>query len=296
MRYLILACLLTACGSLRQDTAPAPIKIGQKRIETIICNSHEIGENGCVFAGGDINSTLKIYKINAGSLEIIGCGVDKTTNYGAEGEWYELALPKHIDQDCVITITQRVSWKGSDRVPFPLEASTGTVTLGTCPIGVNCSMEFEQRSLSQAIKPIMLNSESPGLYALSGCGLELIPPTEFDGQVTLPIEQYLPSAQGSGCMFILGIRETGMYKLYRKVWRYGDGARAVKEPMLLLDKKKLCYTGDQEAMASSVNGVISFKVDGCFKPRADGDWLRFYTSQGRSLIMFIKQGAIEWIR
>lgn len=296
MRKLLIFLLLTSCGSLHQDTAPSAIDVGQKRVETIICDNHEVGENGCVFTDGIVTSNLKIYKVNTGSVEIIGCGIDQNTNYNNVGEWLEIKLPSSINEDCVITITQRVTWKGSDRVKFPIEAAIGTVTIGTCHGNTHCSMEFEQRSLSQAIKPIMLDGEGSGVLALSGCGKTLIPPTEFMGSISLPLAKYLPNTKGTGCMFIMGVKGEQLHKLYKKVWRYDDTATAVKSPALTDKGKKLCYQGDAQSLASSVNGKISIGPNGCFTPNQAGDYVRFYTSQGRSLITFIKNKEIVWIK
>ena len=298
MRYLALLLLLTACGSLRQDSAPAPINMGQKRIETIICNNHQVGENGCVFPEGNVDSTLKIYKVNSGSLEILGCGIDQTFVYSEKGgEWQDIPLPAKIANDCVITILQRVTWKGSEKVPFPIEASIGTVTLGTCPKNVICDISFEQLPLSRKVKPLLISRESSGTYALSGCGQELVPPTAFYNEdFSVDLEKYMLNKKGTGCMFIMGvIGDSGAYyKTYKKAWKYSDEARDLEVPSIDARKKKVCFSGDSESMVVSINGKLQTKIKDCFKPKSSGDFLRFYTSKGRTIIVFVKGGEIVW--
>jgi hypothetical protein len=49
-------------------------------------------------------------------------------------------------------------------------------------------------------------------------------------------------------------------------------------------------------MITSVNGKLKKGRLGSYYPKEEGDYLRFFTSQGRSLVMFIKEGKTVWIK
>lgn len=304
---LFLPLILISCGNLPQDKAAAPIEEGQKRVETIICDRHDVGENGCVFTDGQISSSLKIYKIYAGSVEILGagCGVNYKTNYSASGsEWLEIDLKSligsdHLGNDCVLTIVQKVVWEDQDKLTFPIKSFFGTVTLGTCPLGVNCSFDSYQYPLTGMVGSLKfdLDDDTEGKFYLAGCGKELIPLTDFKGDLRVPVSPYLPAVKNSGCLFIMAvIYEQELFKTYTKVWRYSDKVIQLARPSLEKKSKKICFTGDASTFASKVNNKLSSKNKACFSPSGEGDYVRFYTSQGRSLITFIKDGEIKWAK
>lgn len=303
---LALSLVLVSCGNLPQDQSAAPIEEGLKRVETIVCDRYDVGENGCVFTDGVVKSSLQIYKIYSGSVEIIGtgCGVNYKTNYSADGnQWLNIDLKsllgERLGNDCVLTIVQKVVWKNQDKIPFPIKSLFGTVTLGTCPIGVNCSFDSFQYPLSGAVASVKfdLDEDTIGRFALAGCGKELIPLSNFQGPLEIPVEQFLPTAKNSGCLFIMAVLyEQELFKVYTKIWRFADKLQPLARPALSVTSKKVCFTGDISTLATSINGEVISKGKGCFKPSADGDYVRFYTSQGRSLITFIKDGEIVWVK
>lgn len=302
MRWLIMMLLMVACGSaVVQDHAPAPIEEGQKRVETQLCDSHEVGENGCAFVEGTISGSLKIFKVYEGEISIlgIGCDVDYSQSYAHDGkEWLELDLinlvGQKIEDDCVLTITQKIQWKGADRAPFPIKDFRGTVTLATCPNGVKCSMSYEQKRLSDPTSLFGFDKEIAGKYMLAGCGRDLVPPSNFSGNLKFNLAQYLPNKEDTGCMFILGVVGKERYKVYRKVWSYSDQVRLLPLPELRVQKKRVYFTLDPSVLAVSVDGYITSRK--YFDIKDQGNYLRLYTSQGRSLVMFIKNGVIVWAK
>lgn len=303
---LALSCVLISCGNLPQDKAAAPIDEGQKRVETIVCDRHAVGENGCVFNDGVVKSSLQIYKVYSGSVEIIGtgCGVNYKTNYNADNnQWLTIDLKTllgdHLGNDCVLTILQKIKWKNQDDLTFPIKNLLGTVTLGTCPVGVNCSFDSFQYPLSGAAPSVKfdLDEDVEGKFALAGCGKELIPLSDFRGPLDVPVESFLPTTKNSGCLFIMAvIYEQELFKIYTKIWRYSDKVMLLASPALTVKSKQVCFVGDSSTFATSINGDVISKGKGCFKPSANGDYVRFYTSQGRTLITFIKDGEIVWVK
>ena len=302
MKWLVMMLFLTACGSaIIQDRAPAPIEEGQKRVETIICDSHQVGENGCIFPEGRVSGSLKIFKVYEGEISILGlgCGVDFSQTYDHNQEpWLELDLQSLVGEklvnDCVLTITQKIQWKGSDRATFPIKDFRGTVTLGTCPSGVKCSISYEQRRLSDPNSRIRFSEEPSGRFILSGCGRELVPPTSYSGHLDIGLAQYLPNKADTGCMFILGVVGRERHKVYQKVWMFSDKVRNLPVPELKISGKRVYFTIDDSILAVSVDGFITSRK--YFEPSKNGNYLRFYTSQGRSLVMFIYEGRVVWAK
>jgi hypothetical protein len=301
MKYIFLV-LLTACGSLKQDLAPAPIELNEKRVETIVCGSHQVGENGCLIIDGVVDGTLSIYKINEGSVRILGlgCGVDESIGYNSEGEWLDIDLRElvgdRLDTDCVLTITQTVRWKSQDRLTFPIKQLAGTVTLGTCSSNFVCSITFEQSKISDRTQVLRFKQETSGAYMLSGCGRELIKPTDFKGELVLPLGRYYQDNGPGGCMFILAVRGQALHKVYQKVNYFADRALPLQTPSIEVRGKRVFYKGDPSTMFSSVNGNFIKGANGKFIPLSGGDTLRFFTSQGRTLVVFVKDGRILWTK
>lgn len=297
MKYtLLLLLFITACGSLKKDTAPAPIENNQKRVETTICGSHAVGENGCAFSSGFVKGSLKIYKIYKGSVNILGlgCNVDYSTKYNADGEWLEIDLVSlvgsFLPNDCVLSITQDIEWDGRSKLDFPIKQLSGTVMLGTCPTDVICSTSFLQARESNRTQHFVFNAEPSGRYTLNGCGKELIPPSNFSGPLDIPVGNY----SEKGCTFILSVVANDYYKMYKKVSYYTDSVINLDLPRLALKGNSIEFVGDDSVMMTSIDGKLVRGSSGSFKPQAAGNTLRFYTSQGRTLVVFIQGGKIVW--
>ena len=308
MRSLLLLAWLTlaACTIIKQDPSLAPIEGGQKRVETIICDNHAVGENGCVFNNGDVsNANLRIFKITDGSVHIVGvgCGINYSTNYLKDGnQWLSIDLRALLDgqlnDDCVLTILQNVKYDGADQLPYPVKALIGTVTLGICLDGMKCAFHAEQHSASASTANLRFDAEAEGQFMLAGCGGTVIPPQVFTAPLNIPLKGYLPGTAGSGCTFILGVLGASgeRYKLYHKIWLYSDKILDMNLPALSVSKGTIKYQGDEYAMVTLVNTTYRKGPNGKFKASPDGDTLRFYSSQGRSLIVFVKDGGIQWVK
>jgi hypothetical protein len=157
-------------------------------------------------------------------------------------------------------------------------------------------MSFEQVRLSQISHRWTLEGEESGKYMLAGCGKELIKPTDFEGTIDIELKQFLPKEKNSGCMFIAGVRGALLHKIYRKVWQYSDKVINMKIPSISLSGSKVWYNGDEFSIGHSVNGRFYKGASGSFKPSKNGDTLRFFTSQGRTLVVFVKEGKVVWAK
>ena len=82
------------------------------------------------------------------------------------------------------------------------------------------------------------------------------------------------------------------HKIYHKIWFYAESVIPVALPALEFDKK-IRFVADKSVTVTVVNNKL-YGQKGSFKPSPDGDYIRFYTSQGRSLVMFVKDGEVKW--
>jgi hypothetical protein len=313
MKNLLLAFLLislSACAGAKlvRDLAPATLDVGHKRVETEICGSWAVGENGCVFDDGKLNGELKIYGVLRGSVTVIGqgCLVDKTFQYewNPKDPWIHLPLKdligEKLDSDCVLTIYQRLDYPNQQEAPFPIRGIYGTVSLGVCPAGALCSFKGEQSRVGWPPEPLVFDAVG-GQYTLRGCGREIVPPTDFNAPLKLKLEELWPSgfpSQKSGCLFILGVRgsDGSRHKIYRKVSLFSEETIRLSEPVLTIDGDKIKFKGDRAVSLSIVGEKVHNSASGKFEPGSSGNVLRFYTVQGRSLVVFVRDGLIKWVQ
>lgn len=308
MRVLVafLSLFLISCGVAPpvKDPSPPSIDAGHKRVETVVCGRQAVGENGCVFPQGRVSGSLKIYRIYEGEINIVGqgCGVDRSIQYGQdkENEWVEVELADlvgdRLENDCFLSINQFVKFKGAEDVPFPVRGMYGSVVLGTCPAGTSCSISTEQRRAGSAIPAWKPNLPLSGTLMVQGCGVEVLPPANYEGQPSVNLQAMWPNgypADGKiGCTFIMGVRgsDGSKYKIYRRVWLYKKSAILLPAPAFSGNE----FQADASVSLSIVDGKHILKNKGSFKPAAEGNMFRFYTTQGRSLVLKLKGGKVEW--
>ena len=312
---LLFVVSLAACASkLIKDPAPASIDTGFQRVETMVCERHDIGENGCALKEGNLkNEELWIYGVLQGEITIIGanCGVNKVMNYtwNEKDPWVKLKLDEligadKIADDCVLSIYQKVNFPGSDQTTFPIRGMEGTVTLGTCPAGVDCSAVFyvEQLKHHDHIPEWLPITAKSGSYIVQGCGQVVVPVTKFNAPLKLDLMKLWPGGYPTdpkkGCLFIMGVKgdDGTLQKIYHKTWIYNDGNIKMAEPSVTFDGSKVSFVGDQYASLTIVGSKAVNAHSGSYNPNAIGDYLRFYTVQGRSIVVFVKDGKITWIK
>ena len=314
MKYLILclAFLLSCSPKLIRDQAPASIDMGWKRLETTLCDRWEVGDNGCVFPEGKVgDATLHIYKVLRGGVSIIGqgCKVDHNVQYeyDEKNSWLDIKIADLIqgdtlDNDCVLTIYQRVIFPDNESSPFPVEGIYGTVTLGTCPAGSTCSFDSEQIRAGWHPDPIRFDVDTAGQYMLRGCGQELVPPSNFSSPLTVNVETLWPGGYPKegrvSCLFILGVRGAagGKFKKYHKVSIFREETLKLDSPSIVLDGDTADFRGDPAVSLVIAGDKIINDTAGDWHPNKNGDYLRFYTIKGRTLVVFIRNGVIEWTK
>lgn len=294
MKFLLALIFLSGCGhKLVRDFNESSIDQGYKRVETIVCDRHDVGENGCVFQEGEPLGELKIFVVNSGSINITGCGDDHAYRYARTG-WFSIPLEDVVDKlDCSLDIFVSVDFPRQESAQFPIRGMVGTVTLGSCPEGVLCS--FESIMLRESQRPTIntLINDS-GEFLVRSCDQELRR-DRFSGELNLELSELVPKENmraKDGCTAIVSARGSQRYKKYFKIWFYAENVIPVQIPALEIGSK-VKFISDKSVTLSVVNNKM-YGHHGSFKPTATGDFLRFYTTQGRSLVLFLKDGEIVW--
>jgi hypothetical protein len=301
MRHLsLLLILLTGCANhIVKDPFPPSIDTGNKRVETIICGSHEVGENGCVFPDGNTSGSLRVLKVLSGEITLKGCGLDKSYSYSSDdlNQWLEVPLSGNLLSDCVIDVYQKVKFPGQDKLEFPIYGMRGTVSLGRCPTGVSC--DFSSSQVANGVGFVDYVISGNGNYLSRGCGQVVDGPSPINGSKQLRFALMWPGGYPSGkaeCLFVTGINGLNVQKRYFKVNIFRKDTVLLSTPEIKTNGNFIEFTGDEYASVTIVDGKPIIDHKGRFEKSTDGNYLRFYTVNGRSLIVFIKNGEIAWIK
>lgn len=315
MRLIIAALCsvaFTGCAiNLVRDPAPGSIDTGFPRIETTICDRFDVGENGCVFPQGKLTGSLKIARVLAGSITIVGsgCAVDKSFEYpfvagspAIDVDLKTLLGVDKLDRDCVLSIYQFVNYPDGSKAPFPIAGIYGSVTLGVCPDGARCSYSSEMTRVGWKPSNLAFGEAVAGTYTLRGCGRAVVEPVAFQGPLNLDLGALwpggFPDTGRARCLFILGVKgpDGSTFKQYRKVTLFREDTIRLAEPALELSGSCLKFTGDPSVSLTLAGSKLVNSSKGKFKPSPAGDLMRFYTVQGRSLVAFVKDGKVVWTK
>ncbi len=282
-RFLILiSIVLVSCQTVVQDRAKPTIETNQQRVETVICDKHAVGLNGCLFKDGVVDSRLKIFNISKGSIRVLGCGLDLTSRYDLKnGEWFDVELPERIENDCMISIYQQAEWPKQDKFEFPVKGFIGSVFLGRCLSGQSCQYSDKQIRRGDSLE-IVEDLEDIGAYKLIGCGKELAM-GDYNGQLELDLGKLV---ENKGCVFYVLIK--GQKTLYKHI---------IYVNVMELESLNLALPSVVKKKFQSDGSVLGYIQDGKIKMEQSGKaegLVRFYSSAGRSLLVQFKDGGIEW--
>lgn len=302
---ILLALLIFSCQTPVQDSSSTAISAGLKRVETVICGTHAVGENGCVYPEGNISGTLDIFAYFSGTILLTSsnCSVDKKITYDLkQAEWVSLDLKglvgEKLTQDCIISILQTPLVPKQDNLQFPIYPLIGTVTLGTCPANVKCSATFIQRRFGTYSPEMSIGAPGYNIIAAQGCGETLLS-GEFTDEINLDFVKLWPKNTpykgNNGCLFIVGVKGNDKYKFYNKVWFYDNAVLTMAEPLLTIKSKKVTVVGDKSTLYTILDANYAKGNTG--EVDAVGvHYVRFYTSAGRTMVVMIKDGVAQWTK
>lgn len=286
-----------SCGHIVQDKSPGSIDSDHLRVESLICGSHEVGNNGCIFQEGNVEGDLKFFAVNSGYIKLTGsaCGVDKKINYDIKsGEWVSIPLtslvgPK-LSSDCMIEVYQNITVPRQDRLQFPVKGMIGTVFLGVCPSGVECNYSRDQvrQGFTMPLIPIHGTEFGPSKYIVGACGSQVVPPTDASEYIN-----YIP--QEKSCLFISSVKSSSgrKFKNFFDLHIFKSTAILMSEPVVSTDGK---FIGDALSAINISNSKVSVGNKGSYDETSDQYFIRFYTSQGRSLVVALSKGVILWVK
>jgi hypothetical protein len=298
--FTIIFFILTGCANkLVQDPFSPSIDTGYKRVETIICGTHQVGENGCVFKEGILSGTLKIFKVAAGEISLKGCGLDKSYVYAQDenNSWFEIPLSGTLQEDCVVDIYQKVIFPGQEKATFPIYGIVGTVSFGVCPKDIPCDFKVQQHEIIVPLDDYQITGD--GQYLIRGCGVVVEGPKEIHGPKNIRLDLIWPGGYPrakSSCLFVTGIKGVFKQKRYFKINLFGNATEFVSVPDLKFSAKEIEFTGDQYVSLTMIDGKAILDRKGKFEISPSGNYLRFYTVNGRSLVVFIKDGEVVWTK
>jgi hypothetical protein len=281
---IVFSLLIFSCQTPVQDNTPPVLDLGLKRVETIVCNNHQVGENGCIFPSGKVSGELKIYSYFSGNMVLVSqnCKIDKKFNYNSkQGEWVAFNLTSLIGdtltEDCVLSILQNVEVPRQEDLSFPIYPLKGTVTFGTCPVGVLCDFKFAQYRVDFDDLTMNIGADGENEILVRGCN------------------ETTPYRANQGCLFIAGVRGEKKYKFYNKVWLYDSRVVAMSEPLVTTKNSKITVQGDKASLYSICNDEY-VKGDTCKLKKNGVNYVRFYTSAGRTMVVKLNNGVVEWIK
>ena len=292
--------LFTACANkIVPDPFPPSIDTGHKRVETVICGSHDVGENGCVFPDGNLYGALKIFKVMSGEVSVRGCGMDKSYAYTNDEiqQWIEIPLSGKVSDDCVIDIYQKVIFPGQDKLDFPIYGMRGTVSIGACSVGISCDFKQRQSMLNVPLDDYVISGD--GSYLIRGCGQVVDGPSPIKGSKSIKLDLIWPGGypkDKSECLFVTGIKGVSLQKRYFKVSLFKRSAEFLSTPEIKKTGKQIEFMGDEYASITMIDGKVVVDHHGKFTPDVAGNYLRFYTANGRSIVAFVQNGEIVWTK
>lgn len=288
--------LLLSCSSIpARDLAPAPIEVGLKRAEIEICGQRRIGENGCLYTKGEY-PIMRIRRIAQGIISLVGsaCQLDQSVRYSDTGPpWIDFELAPFLQRhpNCQIDIYQYVIHPHQDEYPHPIRGFRGTAIVSECPANTTCSFSAVQVREKWEIPDLILSVPGEGKFTVEACGARLME-SSFKHWVYVNSDQ-LGKIEARDCLFTVAAKSSETRALHQyKVGRFSELALPLAAPSFEWFMDKLLVRADPAVSLVEVDGEFIANNVFFFKPSGDIDELRFYTMQGRSLLVRVRYDRI----
>lgn len=129
---------LSFCGCVAKlipDFAPAPIDVGEGRVETVACGHWAVGNNLCWVRDGNAKkAVVEIHTVFSGTITIIGDGPGCKVNLRSSYSDFEtIAVPMTdvgiLTQPCVLEIAMSPALPGQDKSEVESRSWAGRVVL-----------------------------------------------------------------------------------------------------------------------------------------------------------------------
>jgi hypothetical protein len=290
---------LHGCGKIPQDLAKSSIETNYYRVESEVCGRYDVGLNGCALTGGIVgDNVLKIMAPLKGTIQLSSKCLqnDFVVNYdnGNSIAWKEIQLKnvfgEKITEDCVISIYQSLTFPDQDKLTFPVRGIIGKVILFNRQENVKYSYDNSQTKLGNFSPTIPLygTEVGSGKYKIAGCDQDITQTTDFSSPITFNPDTFFNPQRS--CLFFYAVRNgEDRYKGAFDINYYSHEYLELAFPSIVKDM----FEGDKSTAISFVDfGKVV--LGGSGKITSGTHTIRFYTSQGRTLVAKIGNGVILW--
>lgn len=316
MKYLVslLLILMVGCRSLPQDTTPAPINHNKMTLELHACGKQEVGLNGCFFKD-DLTQKLVIPLWASGEYQIKSerCQFFENKRYDVtqklELTYGELLAQKPNTEDgCLYNIKVFIDGFDNGFEGF-FTLANGDIKpiefnfLNNDYIGYAGIQIKESTVLQEAIK---IKAETPGLVFWEGCQKK--GELQYKSNPSINFQDIIEGAAipKASCVLTIGlipndmllpveyskihinIYEKTVSELVQPSFTYIDGKLTVKADKLVA----AIAIGDSLKIHKGLNGR-SFTKEVSKDEEVD---VRISTSNGRFMLLKVKNGEVLWIK
>lgn len=312
--FILLVLFLSACRSLPYDTSPAPINHNKMTLEMQACGKQEVGLNGC-FYGEDLSELLIVPLWGKGEYQVKSerCQFFENKRYdksqNLEISFENLLAQKPSEENgCVYNIKVFIDGFDNGFEGFFL-LSRGDLKPLTFEFQdkVNFGYGGVQIKEGNAVQGrIKIFAETSGLIVWEGCQLkgerkyQKNPEINFQEVIA---ETPIPKAS---CILSMGIIpddenlpiEYG--KLHINI--YEKVVQSFVQPSLFYENEKLTVTADRMTAIISIGDIWTFRKGDNIKKftakvlKDQEVDVRLATSNGRFMLLKVKNGKILWIK
>jgi hypothetical protein len=292
---------LHGCGNIPQDQAKSSIDANYYRVETEVCGRYDIGLNGCALVDGVIgDNVLKVMAPLKGTIQLSSKCLqnDVVINYnkGNNIAWEVISLKdifgEKITKDCVITIYQALTFPNQDKLTFPVRGIIGKVVLFSYPENVKYVYDNSQTKIGNSAPTVSLfgTEVGAGKYKIAGCDQDLTPVIDFTSPISFNPDNFFTPQKS--CLYFYAVRKLEeRFKGAFDINYYANDYLELAYPSTLDGQ----FEGDKNAAISFVDfGKVIVGNTG--KLTNGSHVLRFYTSQGRTLVAKMNNGEILWVK
>lgn len=316
MKFLliILMLVIAACRSLPYDTSPAPINHNKMTLEIQACGKQEVGLNGC-FYGNDLNEVIKIPLWGKGEYQVKSerCQFFENKRY-EKAQSLEISFANLLSQkpekesSCLYNIKVFIDGFDNGFEGFFL-LSKGDLKPLTFEFQnkVNLGYGSTQIKEGNAVQGrIKILAETSGVIIWEGCQLKGERKYQKDPEINFQeIIAGTPIPKAS-CILTMGIIPDNQNlpveygKLHINI--YEKVVQPLVQPSLFYENEKLTVTAEKMIAVISIGDHWTFRKGENIKRftakvhKDEEVDVRLATSNGRFMLLKVKNGKVLWIK
>jgi hypothetical protein len=312
--FFLLIIFTSSCRSLPYDTSPAPISHNKMTLEIQACGKQEVGLNGC-FYGDDLTESVKIPLWGKGEYQIKSerCQFFENKRYEKAHNLeisFENLLSQKPEQEnsCLYNIKVFIDGFDNGFEGFFLLSKGDLKPL---------SFEFQNKSYlgygsvqireGNAVQGrIKVLAESSGIIMWEGCQLK--GQRKYGNNPEINFQEIISGTPvpNASCILTMGIIPDNQYlpieygKFHINV--YEKVVQPLVEPSFFYENEKLTVTADKMIAVISIGEYWTFRKGENIKrftarvPKDEEVDVRLATSNGRFMLLKVKNGKVLWIK